>query len=191
VRSVDSTGADVTANPDADLVRPVLECAAAILAAHIPDQDGWCRQCLLQWHRLVPGRLCTQAYWALQVIETHGVEGGTPRRSRRRAMMDLANYQRLAAFTDQRAHAEADPAGTATRPGGRGRHITASTASCCGTELPTNASVTTSADDLAICSGTLLWWRPAWVLNLDDVAAANLAKTQARWLSRANVTNGF
>lgn len=74
VRSVGRMRADVTGGLKADLICPVLDCAAAILAAHVPDRDGWCRQCLLQWHRLVPGRLCTQAGWALQVIETHGVE---------------------------------------------------------------------------------------------------------------------
>jgi hypothetical protein len=47
------------------------DVAAAVLAVHIAE-DGWCRGCRDQWHRLVPSP-CTQAEWATHVHEA-GVE---------------------------------------------------------------------------------------------------------------------
>lgn len=43
------------------------ETAKEVLTVHVAE-DGWCRGCRDQWHRLVPFP-CTQAEWATHVHE--------------------------------------------------------------------------------------------------------------------------
>jgi hypothetical protein len=50
-----------------------IDQAAAVLATHVPTEDGLCRGCLHGWGRWVPATGCTQLAWARSVIETHGV----------------------------------------------------------------------------------------------------------------------
>ena len=64
-----------TVMPDAraDVRGELMDRAAELLIEHRPDEFGLCTGCMASWGRYIPYAECTNAQWAVRVIETHGV----------------------------------------------------------------------------------------------------------------------
>jgi hypothetical protein len=70
----------VSQQPSSDVVEErekLVDAAGLVLADHVPDESGFCSGCLRIWARWVPYTGCTQAHWALHILETHGAADAT------------------------------------------------------------------------------------------------------------------